>query len=321
MYPNLSLYEEAMNYAGVDVSKEHLDVALRGERVFRLENTAEGVAALLSRLPSECVVVLEATGGYERLAAATLAAAQVGVAVVNPRQVRRFAQALGKLAKTDRVDAEVLLAFAHAVEPRPQVLPSETEAELKEMLSRRSQLLEMRTQEMNRRARAKGKVRRSVEEHLEWLEKRLRILDSDLDSEIRSSPLWREKEDLLRSVPGVGPQVARAILALLPELGHLDEKQIASLVGLAPHAWDSGQYRGKRAIWGGRAEIRSVLYMAALVASRYNPVLKEFYQRLLGRGKAKKVALVAVMRKLLVILNAMARSGQHWSPGLLSATP
>jgi transposase len=303
-------------FVGIDVSKAHLDVCVRpsGE-LFRVANDEVGIAELVAKLAlvSPALTVLEATGGYEAPVAAALALAGVSLAVVNPRQVRDFAKATGKLAKTDALDAAVLAQFADVVRPEPRGLDDEQTLELAAMVARRRQLVEMLTAEQNRmRAARSDRLRKHIYEHVAWLRRQLKDIDRDLDVKLRETPLWREKEDLLRSVPGVGPVLSRTLLAELPELGTLDRSKIAALVGVAPLNRDSGTMRGKRRIWGGRASIRAVLYMATLVASKHNPVIRAIYERLVGAGKAKKVALVACMRKLLIALNAIVRDGKPW---------
>lgn len=318
-------------YAGVDVSKDRLDARLvrRGEAekhqedAFGVPHDDAGIDALVSRLVEErpALVILEATGGLERAAVAALAAAGLAVAVVNPRQARDFARATGRLAKTDRIDAEVLACFAEAVRPAPEPLPDEETHALQGTLARRRQLVGMLTAEKNRlHSSATTKpVARRIAAHVRWLEKELERTDRDLDATIKGSPALRENEALLRSVPGVGPVLARTLLAELPELGTLTHKRLAALVGVAPLNRDSGTLRGRRAVWGGRADVRAALYMGALVAARRNPVLREFYERLLATGKPKKVALVACMRKLLVILNAVLKHRTPWrSPHALT---
>jgi transposase len=305
------------SFVGIDVSKKQLDVVVRptGE-VWSAANDEPGIAELVSRLVevSPVLVVLEATGGLQIPAVTALALRGIPIAVVNPRQVRDFAKALGRLAKTDTIDAEVLARFAEAVRPEPRPLPDEQAVQLEGLLTRRRQLVEMVTAETNRLGACRiARVRRGIEQHVAWLRKQIVDVDDELDGSIRASAVWREKDDLLRSVPGVGPVVSRTLLAELPELGRLNRKQIAALVGVAPMNRDSGTKRGHRHIWGGRAAVRGVLYMAALVAVRHNPRFKAFYQGLLRRGKLKKVALVACMRKLLTTLNAMVRAGTRWS--------
>ena len=300
---------------GIDVSKVALDVAVRpGGEHWRASNDASGIATLVERaaaLAPACVV-LEATGGLERPATAALAAAGLPVAVVNPRQVRDFAKATGKLAKTDSLDAAVLAHFGEAVRPAVRPLPDAQARALAELVTRRQQLVEMRTAEQNRLGSLTGGRRERVLAHLAWLRQELADLEAELAEAIEASPVWRARERLLRSVPGVGPAVARTLVAELPELGTLDRKRLAALVGVAPLNRDSGTFRGRRGIWGGRARVRAVLYMAALVGTRRNPVLRAFYQRLLAAGKAKKVALVACMHKLLRILNALLRTNAPW---------
>jgi transposase len=258
------------------------------------------------------LVVLEATGNYERPAAVAVAAAGIAVAVVNPRQARDFAKAAGRLAKTDRIDAQVLARFAGAVGPRPSVLPDEEARVLQDILLRRRQLLEMIVAEKNRLQMASEAVARRIAAHLRWLEKELGRVERELDEAVGESETWRANEELLRSVPGVGPVLARTLLAELPELGTLPRRRGCALVGVAPFNRDSGTFRGKRQVWGGRAPVRAALYMGALVATRHNPVIREFYERLLAAGKPKKVALVACMRKLLSILNAVMRDRVPW---------
>lgn len=305
---------------GVDVAKAELVVATgsTGAIVTRA-NDESGVRALVEELlplaPER--VILEATGGYELLCVSLLAAAQLPVVVVNPRQVREFAKATGQLAKTDRIDAQVLALFGERVQPPVRALPDEHARELEAVLTRRRQLLEMRQAERNRLAQHVGQrtrpIKQSLKKHIAYLDRELAMSDTELGRMIRESPVWRERDDLLQSAPGIGPVVSRTLVAELPELGQLNRRAIAKLVGIAPLNRDSGTWRGKRAIYSGRASVRAALYMAALVAARRNPVVKAYYQRLLARGKAKKVALVACMRKLLTILNHMLRTGQRWN--------
>ncbi|MNT00024.1 Transposase [compost metagenome] len=308
---------------GIDVSKARLDVALRpsGE-TWSVSNDEPGIASLVERLaPLEVsLVILEATGGQQDAAAAALAAAQLPLAVVNPRQVRDFAKAMGKLAKTDVIDASVLAHFGQAIRPEPRALPDEAASELAATLARRRQLVEMLVMEKNRLCVASKKQRPSLEAHIRYLNLELKDLDKDIHGTLRSSPVWRAKDDLLRAVPGIGPTTSATLLAELPELGTLNRKQIAALVGIAPFNRDSGTLRGKRVVWGGRASVRTVLYMATLSAIRCNAVVKEFYERLCKAGKPKKVALIACARKLLVILNAMLRDNQPWTNNVLHAT-
>lgn len=306
--------------AGIDVSKQWLDVALGGESL-RVANDLESAHALIERLRSAAVelVVMEATGGYETQAATIIAGAGLRLAVVNPRQVRDFAKATGRLAKTDRVDAHVIAAFGAAIEPQVVRLPDEDTRELQGLLMRRSQLIGMRVQETNRLGLMQGAMRKQIKSHIAWLDKAIDEVNTDLTAKLRSSPVWREKDELLRSFKGVGPMTSGTLMASLPELGQLDRRSIAALVGIAPFNRDSGTLRGRRTIWGGRAQVRHMLYMAATSAIRTNPVIKPFYERLIGRGKPHKVAMVACMRKMLTILNAMAHSNTHWNPALHSA--
>lgn len=302
-------------FVGIDVSKAHLDLAVlpSGAR-WQVANHETGIAALEQKLLElqPILIVLEATGGYETAVTVALASAGLALAVINPRQARDFAKSLGRLAKTDKIDALVLARFAEAVRPEPRRLPDEQTQQLQAWLVRRRQLLEMLVMEKNRRSMTHKKLRPRVQEHIAWLEKALKEIDDHLETTIRNSPLWRAQEDLLRSVPGVGPVLAVTLLAELPELGQLNRKKIAALVGVAPFNCDSGQMHGKRAIWGGRASVRSVLYMAALSATRFNPIIRSFYDRLIAAGKPAKVALTACMRKLLTILNAMMRTQTYW---------
>lgn len=303
-------------FIGIDVSKARLDVAMRpSAEKLSVSNDETGIQAVVQRLNelSPTLIVLEATGGLERSITGALGSAPLPVVVVNPRQVRDFAKATGQLAKTDRIDAEVLARFAEAVRPPLRPLADELSLELRALIARRRQLIEMMVAERNRLSTASRAVRKRIEAHLRWLEAELERADKDLDQSIRQSPIWQEHEDLLRSVPSIGPVVSRTLLAELPELGRLNRKQIAALVGIAPFNRDSGTFRGRRGIWGGRATVRAVLYMAALVASRRNAVIRVFYKRLRDAGKAPKVALVACMRKLLTILNAMIKHKTHWS--------
>jgi transposase len=303
-------------FIGIDVSKDRLDVHLRPtDEAFAVARDSEGLENLIGRLRTlrPALVLLEATGGFEVTVAASLAAADIPLAVVNPRQIRDFARATGQLAKTDALDAKVIARFAETVRPEPRPLPDEQARALGELVARRRQLIEMMVAERNRRRQLTSRrLIEGVERLLAVLQKELSELEADLGDSIRGTPVWRERDELLQSVPGIGPIVARTLIADLPELGRLDRKQIAALVGVAPLNRDSGKMRGKRTTWGGRAKVRCALYMAALVASKRNPVLKVFYQRLLQAGKAKKLALTAVMRKLLTIINAMVRDNARW---------
>jgi transposase len=307
----------ATHHVGIDVSKGRLDVHVLPEgEYFVVANDAAGIQSLLDRLleARPALVVLEASGRYERPAAATIASVGIAVAVVNPRQARDFAKATGRLAKTDKIDAEVLARLAAAVGPRPSVLPDEEAQALQAILTRRRQILEMLVSENNRLKMAPEAVARRIRAHIKWLEKELQRTDKDLDEAVEENPAWKENEALLRSVPGVGPVLARTLLAELPELGELDHRRLSALVGVAPFNRDSGTSKGKREVWGGRAAVRAALYMGALVATRHNPAIRNFYKKLLKAGKPKKVALVACMRKLLSILNAMLRDRAPWRP-------
>ena len=302
---------------GIDVSKGRLDVYVlpEGEH-FVVTNDEAGIESLLDRLLKARpeLVVLEASGRYERPAAAALASVGIAVSVVNPRQARDFAKATGRLAKTDRIDAEILARLPAAVGPRPSVLPDEEAQLLQAILTRRRQLLEMLISENNRLKMAPEAVAGRIRAHMKWLKKELERTDEDLDEAVEESTTFKDNEALLRSVPGVGPVLARTLLAELPELGRLDHRRLSALVGVAPFNRDSGTFKGKREVWGGRAPVRAALYMGALVATRYNPAIREFYEKLLAAGKPKKVALVACMRKLLSILNAVLRDRTPWRP-------
>ena len=302
-------------FVGIDVSKAQLDVAVRptGKR-WTLPYDQTGIEGLIPQIVDlePALVLLEATGGLELPLVAALAAAALPVVVANPRQVRDFAKATGTLAKTDTLDAGVLAHFADAVRPEVRPLKDAETQVLNSLTARRRQVMTMLVSEKNRLGSAIGAVSPRIEAHIAWLEQELSDLDKGLRQTLRRSPVWREKDDLLRTVPGVGEQLSLTLLAHLPELGTLNRRQIAALVGVAPYNRDSGALRGKRAVWGGRSRVRAVLYMGALVASRHNPAIRDFYQRLLAAGKPKKVALVASMRKLLVILNGMLKHGSPW---------
>lgn len=301
---------------GIDVSKDRLDVHLRpSAEAFAVARDGAGLARLGDRLKAlaPALVALEATGGYETVVAATLAAAGLPVVIVNPGQVRSFARALGKRAKTDPIDAAVIAHFAEATAPEVRPLPDAATQMLADLVARRRQIIEMTGAEHQRlRRMTLPRVRRSIERLIRALEKELADLDRDIDDAVRGSPAWREAVDLLSSVPGVGPVVSSSLLAELPELGTLDRKKIAALAGLAPFTRQSGSWHGKSFIGGGRTAVRTVLFMAALSASRYNPVLKDFYRRLLDAGKPKRLALIAIARRLLVILNAILRDKTPW---------
>lgn len=304
-------------FVGIDVSKDKLDVAVHEAESFVVQNTERDVGQLCERLKalSPGLVVLEASGGYERLCVAALAHAGLPVALVNARQVREFARATGVLAKTDRLDARVLAHFAAAVQPAVRPLPDAQHQALDELLARRRQMVAAMVAEKNRLGLARTRmVKRTLREAVGTYERMLALLDSELDELIKNSPLWREKEDLLRSFKGIGPVSARTLLAALPELGLLNRRQIAALVGVAPMARDSGTLRGHRRIWGGRGQVRAVLYMATITAMRSNVQIRAFYQRLRQAGKPGKVALIACMRKLLTILNTMLRTHTRWQP-------
>jgi transposase len=300
---------------GIDVAKAQLDIAIRpsGER-WAVPNDARGVTTLVDRVQAlqPPLIVLEATGGLERAATVALATAGLPVVVVNPRQVRDFARATGQLAKTDALDARALAHFADAIRPQPRPVPDAQTQELRTLLGRRQQLVAMRTAEQNRLTGTSGRLQADIAAHITWLTARLAMLDDDLDTVLRASALWRENDDLLQSAPGIGPVCARTLLLELPELGTLTRQKIATLVGVAPLNCDSGTLRGRRTIWGGRARVRAVLSMATLVATRYNPRIKAFYERLLAVGKVKKVALTACMHKFLTILNAMLKHRTPW---------
>lgn len=313
--------QEEQVFVGIDVSKQRLDVgsypALSSQS---WGNDEAGCGAVVTYLETmqPALVVVEATGGMESLLVAELALREMPVAVVNPRQVRDFAKAIGVLAKTDKVDAQVLARFAQAVRPALRPLPNADTVELAALLARRRQLVEMLSAEGNRLAGAAPRIATKIRRHIAWLQKQLDETDHDLDQMIRNSPLWQHKAELLTSVPGMGRVTAITLLAQLPEIGTLSRRAISGLVGVCPYSRESGSMRGRRAIWGGRATVRAALYMAALVASRHNPVIRAFYQKLVAAGKLKKVALVACMRKLLVILNAMIRHNQPWRTDLAS---
>ncbi len=302
-------------YVGIDVAKARLDVAVRpsGE-TWSATNDAAGIAALVARLHDlqPALVVLEATGGYERPVLAALAAAGLAVAVVNPRQARDFAKATGQLAKTDALDARALAHFAEAVKPPARPVPAAQADVLGAVLARRRQLVEMLTAEQNRLHTAAPAVRERITAHIAWLEAELDGINKELARVIGEDPTWRERDALLRGVPGVGPVLSTTLLAELPELGALTRHEVAALAGVAPLNRDSGTLRGRRTVWGGRAQLRAALYMGTLAATRFNPVIKAFYDRLCAAGKPKKVALTACMRKLLTILNAMLVHNTPW---------
>lgn len=313
-------------FVGIDVAKAELVIAVRPSGdTWAVANDDPGLRALVHRLGAlaPILIVLEATGGYEVACTAALTAAALPVVVVNPRHARDFAKATGQLAKTDRIDAGVLALFAERVRPPVRALPDAAARALDAVVTRRRQLIDMLTAEKNRlgmvRGRGQPPVAKSLQRHIAYLERELAMTDTDLATLIRESPVWCAQEALLQSVPGIGPVVAMTLLAELPELGRLDRRAIAKLVGIAPLNRDSGTWRGRRTIHGGRASVRAVLYMGTLVATRWNPTIRAFYQRLLAAGKPKKLALVACMRKLLAILNTMVRAKQHWIPNITAA--
>lgn len=306
---------EAGIFVGIDISKAWLDVAVHEQETgWRVGNNDQGIAKLVKELRGLApeLVLVEATGGFEMLLVAELANSGLPVVVTNPRRVRAFARSTGRLAKTDKLDAKLLAHFAAAVRPPVRVLPSEEEEQLTGLLTRRRQMVDMLTVEKNRLHTVRPALRSDIEEHIAWLREKLSKLDEEIDHFVQATPIWVEKDAILRSVPGVGRVTSSTLLAMLPELGKLNRQQIAALVGVAPVNKDSGRKQGKRRVYGGRADVRSVLYMAALAAKKYNPVIKKFYERLIKQGKEKKVALTACMRKLIVVLNAMLRSNQPW---------
>jgi transposase len=307
-----------MTYAGIDISKQYLDLALRPGTTQRFAYNAQGIDALKSMLtqakPEQ--VVVEATGGFEHVVSAELIAAGFSVSVLNPRQVRQFARATGRLAKTDRIDAEMLALFAERIKPPVRALKTEDERALDAVVKRRRQLVDMIQVERNHLRRANPSVRASIEATIDFLEAQLKQTQSDLKQLIESCPQWRAKEQILRSMPGIGRVLSATLLAQLPELGRLNAKEIAKLVGIAPLACDSGKLRGRRMIWGGRARVRCALYMGALVAVQRPGIMRSYYLHLQDKGKVKKVALVAVMRKMLIILNVMIKNEKPWNPEL-----
>lgn len=302
-------------FVGIDVSKAQLDVGFAPKsEVLSVGNADEGISTIVEHLAKldVALVVLEATGGLETRITAALSAAGIPVVVVNPRQVRDFARATGRLAKTDAIDARILAEFAMAVRPKIRALPDEATSELKALSARRRQLTEMIVAEKNRLGSASKSVRPNIEAHIRWLKDELDRIDDDILQLIKNNSSFKGKDTLLRSAPGIGPVISATLLCQLPELGSLNRKQIAALVGVAPFNRDSGKFKGKRVVWGGRTHVRRALYMGTLVATRFNPVIKAFYNRLLEAGKSPKVALVACMRKLLTILNAMIKHQQAW---------
>jgi transposase len=307
-------------FVGIDVSKERLDLAVRGRktRQWTVKYHEAGVQSLVDELKklAPTLLVLEASGGLEAHVVAALASAGVPLVVINPRQVRDFARATGELAKTDEIDARIIALFAERIRPEVRPLKNEETRELDALLARRRQLVEIRVGERNRLHQAVPVVRTSIEEHIAWLSARIDEVDAELQERIQNSDVWREKDRVLQSAPGVGPTSSLSLLAGVPELGTLNRQKISKLVGIAPLNCDSGTLRGRRRIWGGRADVRAVLYMATLSAIRYNPVIRQFYQQLVARGKLKKVALVACMRRLLTILNRMLKDNATWDPAI-----
>lgn len=301
-------------FVGMDISQDTVDIAVQPGTGFQVTNDECGITRAVARLQTlqPTLIVLEATGGLEVPLAGALAAAALPVVVINPRQVRDFARATGQLAKTDRLDAEILARFAAAIRPPVRPVPDEQTQALAALVARRRQLIEMLTAEKNRLRLTARALQKRVQAHITWLEQELVRLNTDLATTLQQSPMWREREEVLRSVPGVGPVLTTTLFAHLPELGTLTRKEVAALAGVAPFPRDSGTLKGRRAIWGGRAHVRAALYMAALVATRNNPVIRAFYQRLCQAGKAKKLALTACMRKLLTIVNAMVKKGTPW---------
>ncbi len=306
-----------LKWVGIDVCQKYLDVYVRPiGNVLRVTNNECGIAQLvqsLAQIKPE-LIVIEATGGMEILAAVELTQAGLAVAIINPRQARDFAKATGQLAKTDAIDAKILAHFAEAIRPQVRALAEEEARHLKDLVQRRRQISEMITAEKNRLRGKTEQIQADIGEHIEWLQQRLQEIEAQLKDVIAVNQDWQQKLELLTSVPGIGQVVATTLIASLPELGKLSHKSLSYLVGVAPLNRDSGKFRGKRSIWGGRASVRCVLYMATLVAVRFNPVIQAFYQRLLDKGKLKKVAITACMHKLLIVLNAMVNKGQPWQP-------
>ena len=302
-------------FIGIDVSKDTLDICVYPTQdTFRVPNSPDGIDELIKRLkPIEArLVVFEATGGYETLAVSTLAAAGLAVVVVNARQIRDFAKSIGRLAKTDRIDAGVIARFASAVKPELRPLKDSASQELTGLVTRRRQIVDMIVAETNRLKAATRRNQRDIQAHIRWLQKRLKQVDDEIKRHIKNGPLWHTRDQILQSAPGVGPATSAMLISCLPEIGQLDHKKITCLIGVAPLNRDSGKYKGRRTIWGGRAQVRAALYMSALSAIRFNPIIRQFYQRLREAGKCFKVAIVACMRKLLVILNAMVRNQTMW---------
>ena len=303
------------NYVGIDISKSQLDVAVSPEgKAWNVANSADGVRELVGdvkKLKPE-LVVMEATGGLEMPLAGAFSEAGVLVAVINPRQIRDFARATGKLAKTDRIDAQMIAHFAQAIRPKPRPLPDQKTQQISAIMTRRRQMIQMLTAEKNRLRSASSAVSARISAHIDWLKEELKDIDDELSQAIKESPIYRDKDETLRGVKGIGPVTSITLIADLPELGIANRKEISALVGVAPFNRDSGAFRGRRSIWGGRAHVRSTLYMATRSAVRYNPVIRPFYEKLIAAGKPEKVAMVACMRKLLLILNSMLKNGTRW---------
>lgn len=302
-------------FVGIDVSKDTLDIGLYPtQETLRVPNDQNGLDELIKRLEpiAPQLIVFEATGGYETLAVSSLAVAGLAVVVVNARQIRDFAKSIGQLAKTDVIDAGVIARFASAVRPELRAVKDNRTQELTGLVARRRQIVEMIVAETNRIRTASRRTRRDIQTHIHWLQKRLDQIDAEIKHDIQNGPLWRTTDQILQSTPGVGPTTSAMLISCVPELGQLNRKKIASLIGVAPLNRDSGRFKGRRMIWGGRAQVRSVLYMSTLSAIRFNPIIRQFYQRLRNAGKCFKVALVACMRKLLIILNAMVRDQTKW---------
>jgi transposase len=308
-------------YVGIDVAQDQLDIATTADQIWSVKHHPRAMAALGRRLTklAPARIIVESSGKLEQELVVVLAEAKLPVVVVNPRQVRDFAKATGVLAKTDRIDARILARFGEAVKPEVRALPDAQARDLMAQVARRRQLHQMLRAERHRLLRAARPLKKSLEQHIAYLEKQLAKLDEDLHDAIRQTPIWQESFDLLQSVPGIGPTTAATMIAELPELGRLSRHEIAALVGVAPFNRDSGKWKGKRSTWGGRSSVRSALYMATLVATQYNAYIRAYYQRLLARGKAKKTALVACMRKLIVILNTMLKNHQPWNPKIQTA--
>jgi transposase len=307
--------ENIGQWVGIDISKATLDVHLRPlGKTFQVANKETAISGLIEELQTYSLnlIVLEATGGLETELLIQLQAAQLPVALINPRQGRDFAKAAGKLAKTDAIDAQVLAHFGEALKPQVVTMESDSARQLKELISRRRQVVEIQTAEKNRRDRSRGKALTDIEQHLEYLEQSLKKLNQEIEELTQSNQAWIEKVNLLKTIPGIGQVISTTLVSYLPELGQLTAKQISRLVGVAPINHDSGQHKGKRMINGGRAPVRASLYMGAVVAIRHNPIIKDFYERLLSRGKPKKLAITACVRKMLVILNAMVRDQKPW---------